>query len=64
MTPAMLRQFWRFVETVPRTASDQELMNQLFDSCRQQPPLSMLEPWEISQYISARLPLIREMVAS
>ena len=65
MTPSAIRQFWRTIDSLdwsglPRQ-NDDELIPMLLAACKRQPAFEQTEPQALLSYMSARLPLIREI---
>ena len=66
MTPEMMRRFWKLVSEIGRPElalqEDEKIVNTLLDACQQYHPFSNLDNNELNSYISARIPLIRDLV--
>ncbi len=66
MTPDMVRRFWALVDEVGHpdlmAKADDQLVRHLLSVCQQQHPLSNVDAYALSSYISARVPLIRDVV--
>lgn len=66
MTPDMVRRFWSVVDEIAHPdmvlQTDADLTQSLLRACRQQHPLSNVDPSALNSYISPRLALIRDLV--
>jgi hypothetical protein len=66
MTPEMMRRFWKLVSEIGRPElalqEDEKIVNTLLDACQQYHPFSNLDNNELNSYITARIPLIRDLV--
>ncbi len=66
MTPDMVRRFWTLVDEISRPdlvlQKDEALIAQIRRACQQKYPLSNVDSHDLDDYISTRLPLIRDLV--
>lgn len=66
MTPEMVHRFWSLMSEIgyPELIDqrDDDLIPILLRACQQQHPLSCVDTRDLNRYISARLPLIRDLV--
>jgi hypothetical protein len=65
MTPEMVRRFWALIQEINQPdllrQQDDDVILFLLKVCQQQHPLSNVEPSDLNQYITSRLPLIRDL---
>lgn len=68
MTPLTIRHFWQLIDRINRQGlsvrQDAELVPLLVQECRKEPHLDTVETAALNSYISVRLPLIRDVLAT